>query len=259
MIQLQPGLHSYKIDIENHKIFFKYKYVPDKYNLIIFLHGLACSGDSFRHLFDFDYFPDTSLLVPDLAGFGRSSKSDDFSYSMEQQANLCGKLLKMFSFNRLHIVAHSMGNAVALLLDKDILSRMESFANLEGNLIGEDCGLLSRGIIEYSYDEYQKSGFKKYQKEFTGHAQLRFDQTTAAAVYKSAQSLIKWSDSNELLNRYKNLVSKKCYFWGEENYSMPVLRALEGLDKIMIPNSGHGMMTDNPEEFYRALRKFILR
>jgi pimeloyl-ACP methyl ester carboxylesterase len=257
MIDLQPGLHSYNANIENHTLHFLCDFKSSSNSFVIFLHGLACSGDSFRNLFDYNYFPDASLLVLDLVGFGQSSKPDDFSYTMENQASLCEQLLGEFSFKKLHIVAHSMGNAIALLISQNIVSKVQSFANLEGNLISEDCGLLSRGIIEVSLAEYQNCNFKSHLYEFARHPQLRFNQTTANAVYKSSLSLVQWSDSVELLLQYKNLACKKCYFWGEENADMPVLKELVGMKTVMISRSGHGMMTDNPEAFYMALAEFI--
>lgn len=135
--------------------------------------------------------------------------------------------------------------------------KAHSFSNLEGNLISEDCGLLSRGIIEVPYQEYKSRNFRSHLYEFARHAQLRFNQSTANAIYKSAGSLVEWSDSDELLEKYKNLTCKKCYFWGEENKKMPVLGKLNKAETIMIPNSGHGMMTDNPKVFYRTLSEFI--
>ena len=256
-MKLKPGLHNYNFKINDYDIHFKCDFKLDSVELILFIHGLACSGDSFRNLFDADYFSESSLLVPDLIGFGESSKSDEFSYTMEDQAILVEKLLEAFPFKKLHVVAHSMGNAIALLLSREVMSKVLSVANLEGNLISEDCGLLSQGIIENPFQEYQKKGFKIHQNDFADHPQLRFNQATALAVYKSAQSLVQLSESGELLFRYKNLVCKKCYFWGEENADMPVLKKLKGMRTIMIPNSGHGMMTDNPKFFYTALADFI--
>jgi pimeloyl-ACP methyl ester carboxylesterase len=256
-MNLKPGIHGYDIIIKNHSIHFLYDYKPDSTELILFMHGLACSGDSFRNLFDSNNFPQASLLVPDLIGFGQSSKPDDFSYSMEDQALVCENLLNLFPANQLHIVAHSMGNAIALLFSQNVLSKVQSYANLEGNLISEDCGLLSRVIIGVPFQEYQNCNFRSHLYEFSRHSQLRFNQTTANAVYKSSESLVRWSDSDELLDNYKNLSCRKCYFCGDENADMPVLKVLAGMKTIMIPDSGHGMMTDNPKAFYTALSYFI--
>ena len=61
----------------------------------------------------------------------------------------------------------------------------------------------------------------------------------------------------ELLERFKSLKNKKFYFWGEENRDMPVLKKLDFFEKCMISKSGHGMMIDNPVEFYSKLEEFM--
>jgi pimeloyl-ACP methyl ester carboxylesterase len=93
-------------------------------NLIYFLHGLGCSKDSFENVWKQPDFKDFSLLAMDLAGFGHSDRPIDFSYSMEDHAKVCETVLRTFSEPRVHIVAHSMGGAVGLLLADDILNRL---------------------------------------------------------------------------------------------------------------------------------------
>jgi pimeloyl-ACP methyl ester carboxylesterase len=258
-INLKPGLNDYFVEIDNHKIHFRCDFSPDSNEVILFIHGLACSHESFRNLFDKPYFPGKSLLISDLAGFGKSSKPESFSYYMEDQASILEKLLSLLPAWNIHIAAHSMGGAVALLFSADIMSRVKSFANIEGNLISDDCGIFSRGVANLSFEEYRDSAFKISQTEFKGHAQLRFEETTPLAVYKSAVSLVKWSDSGELIKRFNALTCRKCYIYGEENSNMAVFKYLTSIDKYMISRSGHGMMTDNPDEFYSVLAGFIIR
>ena len=256
-MNLLMGLQKYYTKIGNYNFFFKCKYQPGSNEAILFIHGLGCSGDSFINLFNHDYFPSKSLIVVDLLGFGKSEKPEDFSYSMEDQAKIIEELLKLLPDWNYHIAAHSMGGAVALLFQPNTYSRVSSFANIEGNLVPEDCGLLSRGVISVSYNEYKNDLYKKQLNEFKGHQQLHFEESTPFAVYKSAVSLVKWSDGGELLEKFKNLTCRKSYFYGEENKHMPVLEQLGSVPKYMIGKSGHGMMTENPEEFYSKLAGFI--
>jgi len=256
-MNLTAGLNEYSITIHQIKINFKCRYIPDSKEVVLFIHGLACTSDSFRNLFDYDYFPDKSLLLIDLVGFGKSSKPENFSYAMEDQAKIIEKLLSSLPEWEIHIAAHSMGGAIALLFDENTFSRVKSFAKIEGNLISEDCGILSRGIAELSYEEYKTNLFKKHLVEFRKHQQLRFEESTPLAIYKSAESLVKWSDSGELLEKFKNLNCRKSFFYGEENKNMPVIDKLDFVKKYMISKSGHGMMTENPKEFYTKLAEFI--
>jgi pimeloyl-ACP methyl ester carboxylesterase len=255
---LKSGLNDYLADIDNHRIHFLCDFTPSSNEVVLFIHGLACSHESFRNLSDKIYFPGKSILILDLAGFGKSSKSESYSYSMEAQASLLEKLLSLLPEWNIHIAAHSMGGAVALLFSSDVMKRVKSFANIEGNLISEDCGILSRGIADLPFEEYRDKLFKTHQSEFKGHSQLRFNETTPFVVYNSAASLVKWSDSGELIKRFNALTCKKCYIYGEENQGMTVLNYLGPIEKYMISKSGHGMMTENPTEFYTVLTGFIL-
>jgi pimeloyl-ACP methyl ester carboxylesterase len=256
-MKLQVGLNDYTITVNKYNIHIKCKFVPDSKDVLLFFHGLACSWDSFKNAIDIDYFPDKTLLFIDHIGFGESSKPEDFSYTMKEQAKIIDELLTELPTWDNHIVAHSMGTAIALHLKSETYGKVKTFTNIEGNLVAEDCGIMSRGIAEKSFEEYKKGMYKMHLFAFSKHEQLHFRQTTAYAVYHSAVSLVKESDSGELLEKFKNLNCKKAYFYGEENKNMPVLKRLDSIDKQMISNSGHAMTSENPEEFYRKLVEFI--
>lgn len=254
---LKEGLYTYTEVIKECTISFKCLFNPRSDEVILFLHGLGCSSDSFSNLFDKDYFQDKSLLLIDLPGFGESSKPELFTYSMEDTAAVVETLISILPFFKIHIAAHSMGGAVALLFSNKFYEKVISFSNIEGNLIKEDCGLMSSGIVSVPFEDYSSVVFPAQVKEFEGHNQFRFNSTTAKAVYKSASSLVNWSCSGKLLEKFVLLKNRKCYFYGEENSSMPVLREIEGITSFMIHGAGHAMMTENPEEFYSKLKLFI--
>jgi pimeloyl-ACP methyl ester carboxylesterase len=254
----EPGIRNYSIHINGFDLNFICKHIPGSEEAVLFLHGLACTRDTFRNVFDKDYFPGKSLLLPDFPGFGRSSKPESFTYTMHEHAGLICKLLTNLPPWSLHIAAHSMGGAVALLFNDEIFSRIISFTNIEGNLAAEDCGVMSRSIASLSFEVYRDRLYPKHVNAFNGHHQLRFEESTPAAIYKSAVSLVEQSDSGGLLEKFNNLSCRTSYFYGEENKDMPVIKMLNTPHKYMIPNSGHGMMTENPEEFYTKLAEFIL-
>ena len=256
-MKLTKGLKEYTTKVDDLKIFFKCKYNPETEDAILFIHGLACSGESYINLFDEDYFPDKSLVVIDLLGFGKSGKPTEFSYTIEDQAKIIEKFLLNLPKWNYHIVAHSMGGAIALLFSDNFLSKILSFTNIEGNLISEDCGIFSRKIISMPMDYYQNRLFKRHKNFFKEHDQFRFHETTAMVIYKSSKSLVKHSNSGKLLEIFKNLDTRKSYFYGEENIGMPVLKKIDFAKKYKIEKSGHGMMTDNPVFFYRTLGEFI--
>jgi hypothetical protein len=98
--------------------------------------------------------------------------------------------------------------------------------------------------------------FKNLSKNL-GDGRFFLDSALPFGFYKSAESLVDWSDSGELLRRFIQLPCNKCYFYGQENAGMAVLGRLDGIEKVMIGNSGHFLMNDNPDAFYPRLREFL--
>lgn len=232
--------------------------------LIMFIHGLGCSKDSFEHVWDSPEFQNYSLLAFDLVGYGDSSKPMDFSYGMEEQAELCSLLLNQFQHDKIHIVAHSMGGAIGLLIAERIKDRLASYISVEGNLIGDDCGIVSRKTVGYSFEEFQNKLFDKLimSSRFSEDrsAKLWGEMLTkcdSSAFYKSSQSLVEWSDSNKLLGLFIDLKVNKKYIYGDKNSQMDVLKMLKDIERISISNSGHFVMSDNPHEFYKKLYNII--
>jgi len=227
-------------------------------DLLFFIHGLGCSKDSFRSFWKRPDFVHNSALAIDLPGFGDSSKPDRFSYTMQDQAHVCTEILTLYSDKRLHLVTHSMGCAVALLLPDEILNTVSTFACIEGNLIGADCGVVSRRVISVPPDIFERDELPELKNLLNlGEGYYAMGSTSANAMYKSAESLVAWSDGNLLLKKYLVLPCRKAYFYGSQNASHPTLRFLQDIPKMEIGNSGHFPMTDNPKDFYTELHDFI--
>ena len=227
--------------------------------MLLLLHGLGCSQSSFRDIWFRDEFDDYSILSLDLIGFGDSSKSIKFSYKMEDHASVCAKVVNEISSKKIHIVAHSMGGAIGLLLPAPLLDSVLTFANLEGNLSSEDCGIVSQKTVNVSFQKFEKEvllEFKALSKSL-GEGRFFLDSAFPLGFYKSAESLVHWSDSGELISRFKQLPCRKSYFYGENNADTIALHRLNSIEKIMIGCSGHFIMNDNPDEFYPRLSQFL--
>ena len=152
-----------------------------------------------------------------------------------------------------------MGGAVALLLPNDILMNAKSFVNIEGNLIDADCGIVSRKIVSVTPAEFESDILPKMQIELNnlGEKYAENEAPPVIAFYKSAESLVAWSDNNKLLEVFLELPYRKAYFFGDENAEHPTVTAVGDIPKVKIRQSGHFPMIDNPKEFYGELFRFI--
>lgn len=248
------------IDYKGKQINLSTKFRNSNNELIFLIHGLGCSKESFEHIWDCSLFQDYSILTVDLVGFGSSSKPNDFSYTIEEQAEICKLLLDKFEHPKIHIVAHSMGGAVGLLLVKNLKNRLITFINVEGNLVGEDCRYVSKRAISFPLQDFKNTKFHKmksackasedFGSKFWGEM---LENTDPLGFYKSAQSLVKWSESTDLLRMFNNLELKKAYIYGDKNSQMDAVKQLTSIKKVSISNSGHFVMNENPDEFYKTL------
>jgi pimeloyl-ACP methyl ester carboxylesterase len=229
-------------------------YAQGSGDLLLCIHALGCSHHSFRDWENQSALRSFTFLAPDLLGFGASDRSDSFSYTMEDHAEICAELLGHFDYERLHIVAHSMGGAIALLLPPDLLDSAESFANIEGNLTPADCGIASRRAADVSFEQFQADVLPDFKIRFARYASL--DMASPYAYYRSSQSRVQWSDSAILLDKFLNLRCRSCYIYGDENRGQPSIAATRTVQQIEVPNSGHFPMEDNPTGFYAALATF---
>jgi len=210
---------------------------------IILIHGLIGSKGNFRTIWNIPYFDKFGILSFDLPGFGKSSKPKDFSYDMKDQAKICKLIIEKLNLKNIHLVCHSMGGVIGLMLIEMIPERMKSFSNLEGNLVLEDASL-SREINDLTFEEFESGD-------------LLGEKDDHNIVFKSSKSIIHWTDTGNLLERFIDLELNKTYFYGEK-HRLTSVELLKGkVETIMISKSGHFLMRDNPEELYSKLAEFI--
>lgn len=190
--------------------------------LILCIHGLGCDKQSFEDIWSEDGFAEYSILAPDLIGYGESSKPENFDYTLEHQAEALFSLLENFEYSLIHIIGHSMGGAVGLLLTKHIKNDLGCFISVEGNLIDEDCGLLSRKATEVKYEVFSAAKFQELIDLGANSGDTGFQfwskqcqNCTPLAFYKNSLSLVEWSESGKLFDTFLNLPNR-AYVFGDK-------------------------------------------
>jgi pimeloyl-ACP methyl ester carboxylesterase len=241
------------------------KYRKNSRELIFFIHGLGCAKEHFDDAWSFDRLNEYSILAPDLPGFGDSPGYETFSYNLQDHAEICRKVIDRLPDFRVHIVGHSMGGAVGLLLSDMIQERLESFVNVEGNLISQ-AGDISRRNALVTFEEFQKKQLPGmiFATAISDEPGMKLwsrfiRKSNEKGLYLSSQSLAGWSESGILLEKFMKLACKKIYIYGKANSYMKVLRMLDGIPTVSIAKSGHFPMNDNPAEFYNTLADFLIR
>jgi len=233
-------------------------------DLVLFLHGLGCDHSSFAGAWAEEGLEGYSLLAPDLPGHGDSGAMKDFTYRLQDHAEIIHRLLEQLPFERLHIVGHSMGGAIGLMLAGHGDLPLASFISVEGNLLEHDCGMLSRRAAETPEELFVSDKFARLlEKASQSKAADTYDwakmaeRTDAHAFHRSAMSLVEWSDSGRLYEMFAALNVPKVYIYGEHSANTDVIAHLEGIHKIEIGDAGHFLTTDQSELFHETVARII--
>lgn len=235
-----------------------------KRDWIVLLHGWGGVKEGFDSIFDLPSLQAYSLCALDLIGFGASDKPHTFSYDLATQAAVVAQVIELLDMRSVTIVGHSMGGGVGLLCTQKVRSRLQLFVSIEGNLIATDTSPMTRKLASQPYMVFRLLSFPLMRRALRVTHRLDyqvwltwFTHADPWAVYKSAQSLAAWSDSEKLLPMFLNL-SQKAYIYGELSERVPyIVPHLPEDDTYCITNSQHFPMVDNPKGLYETLVRVI--
>ena len=232
---------------------------------ILAIHGIGLYKEIFDGIWPAIAETNYQVLIPDMLGFGASDRADtvanpDEVYSVEYQAALIYEALGSRIDAGVHLLAHSVGGAVAVVLAEKLGSDLKSFSNLEGNLIPEDCGMVTRGTANTNRKLFVETQFQERFGKSAGSA-LAFHCLAKSVVQCCEQGF--GPESNSLLETFKGLPVPKFYFNGGYSEASKQVHSLidatDGVEFVEIPKSGHEFMRENADDFYAELMTKVLR
>ena len=209
--------------------------------LIFFIHGLGCAKESFSYAWrDWQIPENYTICVVDLPGHGASVFPASYPYTMAAYAETCSQLLNFLGADAVHVVGHSMGGAIGLLLSQ------------EGNLFYEDC-TISRRIIAYDEQSFIKNVLPLSGGVFKCRSEATSADPLPKALYQSAAALVEISKTGELQDIFMNLPIPKRYVYGERSANPAMVQKLDFTETKCISGAGHFMMQDNPSDTYAVI------
>ena len=252
-----------------------YSYMnPESKVVNLYIHGLGDSRKWFLKHFNAYSLDRFSWIVPDLLGHGTSSKSNkEEAYTMSQQAEFLFAILEREQIEKVSILAHSMGGAIAVALIELLAQRSASIAKpklllyLEGNLDAGDA-FFSSMFAEMSFQEFSHE-FDSVCSRILGDSKEEhmidyvsaFREAGPFTIWASSKDLAPISIRGDLLNRLLAHCDFDCHFiFGEKNrgvYTSENLVRDAQLPLLFIPNAGHGLHTENPTYFWDVIGNLI--
>jgi pimeloyl-ACP methyl ester carboxylesterase len=252
------------VSLNGHKLNVSVLMAKRQAQWIVALHGIQSNKALYEPLFNQSFASNFSLLAIDFIGFGDSDKPEEFSYSVEDQAKIVRQVLDQLGVKQMHLIGHSLGGMVGTLLLPDLGEKILSFSNLEGNLVGADCGA-SKDTVQFSIEEFESNEYAQLQQRvaesFEPSAPFRskwLQAIPAKVFYKTSVSIVEWSNSEKLRTIFNTSNVKRLFLYGSKNARKAGVVS-DSVEKVEVPDAGHFTLLDQPEFCYRVLGEFINR
>jgi len=257
---------------------------------ILFLHGLGDSSLSYEYAFSSEPLAAANLLATDLAGYGRSSASADYSFAAHAR-RLRGLLEALApetsaaapgaksEANGVCLVAHSMGAIPAILLCRDDRAGIVRKLMLVEGSITQYGAFISSSAHDahqqnnfeqwYEHDFLREYILKQYLERFphcgSYYASLRFCRKAAFLQNVLEMRKLhlefdgKWKSRVGKL--YAELSLPKVYCYGDGGMGRETLQFLteHGLETKVLRSTCHFLMLDRRREFYQFVREFCCK
>jgi len=267
--RVKAGLSEKSIQVNNHKIAYL---EGGKGESVLLLHGFGDNKNSWARFSK--YLTDKyHLIVPDLPGFGESTKILSESYDMETQVKRLHDFVAKTGLKKFHIAGNSMGGLIAGIYSVTYPDQILSLGLLDpGGVIDREPSRISielkKGInplvvdTASDFDRLLKFVFFKPpyipgpMKSYLAEMAVKSSGFNKK-VFKEARP------GNQLEKRMNEIRAKTLIIWGDSDWIFPVTsaRVLENGIKnsraIIIKNCGHVPMSEKPEESAKYYLDFI--
>ena len=247
---------------------------------LVLLHGYMMSHYYFRSVLP-ALTANHDVLAFDLPGFGESDRPDPpgFSYDFPSLATAIGEALDKLGIERTNLLGHSLGGGVALTLAArrpELISRLVLVCPTMYPL---PIPLLGQLILQPTIGKFLfKNAFTKFEMrrqmlaqhfkdpapvtdELVDYVWARLNRAGGRdAAYAVMHTMAALSNANADPGRVR---APTLLVWGDEDRMVPLAhgkrlsRAIAGATLAVVPDCGHNVHLERPDEFLRQVLPFL--
>jgi abhydrolase domain-containing protein 6 len=265
------GLTVKSVNIPDFKIVYAEGGTGDT---IIMLHGFGGSKDNWLRFAKY-FTPNYRVIIPDLPGFGDSSKTQDAKYNIMSQVERLHLLVKELKLIKFNIVGNSMGGDIAgnyAVAYPGMVKTLALFdsAGVVSPVKSERALLLEKGINplvvkdEKGYDRLLEITFNKpIQLPSIIKKYLTKKAIKDAPLNEKIYNELTNTDLTVLEGKLNKITAPTLIVWGDSDKvidvsSVPIFKKnIKNSQAVIIKECGHLPMLEKPQETASIYKDFL--
>lgn len=245
---------------------------------VLLMHGIPTWGFLYHAVIPLLTERGYRVIAPDFLGHGFSDRRDRFDRSFQDQAPMILALLRQLGIERIHVVGHDTGGAVALILgiehrsvvDKLVICNAVCYDRFDDDMLdfGHPLRWKSKPVSALldALDESLVMGLSDQQRltrMFSEGIKAPWaDEEGKLSLLRNASAL-NANQTMALVDRHRTVTAPTLVLWGEDDPWQKVAdgQRLAGETRRdrsqLIREASHWVQQDAPGHFSQALRSFL--
>ncbi|MGO9555502.1 MAG: alpha/beta fold hydrolase [Syntrophobacteraceae bacterium] len=262
------GLVRKEIQVDSHRIVYL---EGGQGETVLLLHGFACDK-SYWTYFAEPLIRDYHVVIPDLAGFGESTKQLGASYNIDSQVKRLDRFAEVLHLERFHLAGNSMGGWIAGIYSARFPQKIMTLALLDpwGLMTAKETKSGSQAAWDFieiggagDFDKLLPYFFVKPPPMSDSFKKGLVAQVMAARVYNEAIVVDITVERLALEPFLPMIQAPVCIIWGDQDRildvsGVPILeKGLKNHQTVIMKDTGHMPMLEKPAETEAAYMSFL--
>jgi abhydrolase domain-containing protein 6 len=274
VLRWRAGLTRHEVQVDDHL----WTYLDGgEGEVILFVHGYGMEKDGWD-IFARRWRRAYRLMIPDLPGFGETTKTEMSVYDVPNQVKRLDRFVNVLAISSFHLVGISMGGAIAAYYAGEHPAKVKSL------FLMAPAGVLSR-VPSPAWRDYREEGkivllYKNaeqfdalldavfYRKPFLPRSFKRYFADKGAADYRLRGKILRDLEAGGvdiLEDRLHKVQAPSLVIWGENDQILHVSgaekfrRGLRDHRVIILKECGHVVFFDRPEATRQEYHDFLQR
>lgn len=249
-------LREKHIDVNNFTIYYQEGGVVSNSAPILFLPGWGVSVETYRESLE-ALSQRYHVIAPDLPGFCKST-SPTFLKNYQDYANCIVSFVNRLNIQKVHLVGHSIGGAIAIAMAASMPSLVSSLAVVDST--GIPLGSLPEVLLRRSIELPAQLGSIKIG------ALIKMWQSSTYNWFFRPQNVFQTAliSLNEDLRPLLSKIESPCLvMWGEKDCFIPLklgqelAQGIKGSRLVVVEGEYHELSMFRPEKFAPIISDFI--